>query len=145
MSKRRLIDLAKAIYVLFSANCFDFSITYVVILDMCLLKSDWKQMFLYKWPCYGHFWPFFSHLYVHLSQNWGLDGHFEVFNRSKFKIYGLRCNLRPKASSASYQKIATDKRPFYDHIWPFFCQPHGYLSQNWDSDSHFEVLNEFKY
>ena len=33
------------------------------------LKSDWKWMSLYKWPCYDHFWPFFRHLYVHLSQN----------------------------------------------------------------------------
>ena len=65
-------------------------------------------------------------------------------NFNWFKSYGLRCNLRPKASSASSQKIATDKRPFYDHIWPFFCQPHGYLSQNWVSDGHFEVLNESK-
>ena len=33
-----------------------------------------------------------------------------------FKFYGLRCSLRPHASSANYQKIATDKCPFYDHI-----------------------------
>ena len=65
-------------------------------------------------------------------------------NLNWFKSYGLRCNLRPKASSANSQKIATDKRPFYDHIWPLFCQPHVYLSQNWDSDGHFEVLNESK-
>ena len=49
---------------------------------LSVLKSDWKRMSLYKWPCYDHFWPFFCHLYVHLSQNWGLDGHFEVLNRS---------------------------------------------------------------
>ena len=63
-------------------------------------------------------------------------------NINWFKNYGLRCNLRPRASSVNSQKIATDKWPFYDQIWPFFCQPHGYLSQNWDSDGHFEVLNE---
>ena len=28
------------------------------------------------------FWPFFRHMYVHLSQNWGSAGHFEVLNRS---------------------------------------------------------------
>ena len=47
------------------------------------IKGDWKRMSLCKWPCSDHFWPFFCHLYVYLSQNWGLDGHFEVLNRSK--------------------------------------------------------------
>ena len=65
-------------------------------------------------------------------------------NLNWFKCYGLRCNLRPRASSVNSQKIVTDKWPFYDQIWPFFCQPHGYLSQNWDSDGHFKVLNESK-
>ena len=37
-----------------------------------------------KWQCYDHFRPFFCHMYVHLSQNWGSDGHFEVLNWSKF-------------------------------------------------------------
>ena len=60
------------------------------------------------------------------------------------KIYGLRCNFRPYASSANSQKIATDKWPFLDHIWPFFGHLHVCLSQNWDSDGPFEVLNESK-
>ena len=42
-------------------------------------------------------------------------------NLNWFKSYGLRCSLRPKANSANSQKIATDKRPFYDHICPFFA------------------------
>ena len=37
------------------------------------------------------------------------------------KSYGLRCSLRPRASSANPQKIATDKWSFVDHIWPFFA------------------------
>ena len=37
-----------------------------------------------------------------------------------FKSYGLRCSLRPRASSANSQKIATDKWPCNDHTWPFF-------------------------
>ena len=40
-------------------------------------------MSLYKWSCYDHIWPFFCHMYVYLSQNWGLDGHFKVLNRSE--------------------------------------------------------------
>ena len=47
------------------------------------VKCLWKRMSLYIWPLYDHFWPFICHLYVHLSQNWGSDGHFEVLNRSK--------------------------------------------------------------
>jgi hypothetical protein len=61
-----------------------------------------------------------------------------------FKSYGLRCRWRPHACLANFQKIATDKWPFYYHIWPFFCQLYVYISQNWDSDDHFEVLNESK-
>ena len=37
-------------------------------------------------------------------------------------------------------KQTTQKWPFYDPFWPFFCQPHKNLSKNWDSDGHFEVL-----
>ena len=29
------------------------------------------------------FWPFFRHMYLHLSQNRGTDGHFEVLNGFK--------------------------------------------------------------
>jgi hypothetical protein len=38
----------------------------------------------------GHF---FCHLYVHLSQNWGSDGHFEVLNRSKPQLYRIALHL----------------------------------------------------
>ena len=31
---------------------------------------------------------------------------------------------------------------FYDHLWSFFRQLHEYLSQNWSSDGHFEMLNK---
>ena len=42
-------------------------------------------------------------------------------NFNWFKSYGLRCSLRPRASSANSQKIATDKWPCNDHTWPFFA------------------------
>ena len=42
-------------------------------------------------------------------------------NLDWFKSYGLRCSLRPHASSANSQKIATDKWPCNDHTWPFFA------------------------
>ena len=38
-----------------------------------------------KWQCYEHFRPFFCHMYVHLSQNWGSDGHFEVLSTVHFQ------------------------------------------------------------
>ena len=37
-----------------------------------------------------------------------------------------------------------DKWPFYDHFRPFFGQLHDFISQNWGSDGHFEVLNRSK-
>ena len=39
----------------------------------------------------------------------------------------------------------TGKWLFYNHFWPFFCQLYGYLSQNWGSDGHFDVLNGSKF
>ena len=47
-----------------------------------------------------------------------------------FRHYGLRCRWRPCTCLANSQKIATDKWPFCDHFWPFFCQLYVYLSQN---------------
>ena len=42
-------------------------------------------------------------------------------NLDLVKSYGLRCNLRPRASSVNSQKIATDKWKIYEHIWPFLA------------------------
>ena len=33
---------------------------------------------------------------------------------------------------------------FYGYFWPFFRQLYVYLSQNWDSEGHFDVLNRSK-
>ena len=53
------------------------------ISSLLLLKSVYKRMSLYKCPLYDHSWPFFCHMFVYLSQNWGSDGYFEVLNGSK--------------------------------------------------------------
>ena len=66
-------------------------------------------------------------------------------NIDGLKNYGPRCKWRHRACLASFQNIATDKWTFYYHIWPFFSQVYGYLSQKWDSDGHFEVLKGSKY
>merc|ERR1711997_1267087 len=42
-------------------------------------------------------------------------------NLDWLKSYGLRCSLRPHASSANSQKIATDIWPCSDHTLPFFA------------------------
>ena len=41
-------------------------------------------------------------------------------------------------------KFMFKKCPFFYHLGSFLWQLHRYLSQNWDSDCHFEVLNESK-
>ena len=38
-----------------------------------------------------------------------------------FKSYGLKGSLVLHPTLVNSQKIATDKWPFYDHFWPFFC------------------------
>ena len=43
-------------------------------------------------------------------------------NINLFKIYGLRCSERPCECSVNSKNVATDKWPFYDHVWPFFAK-----------------------
>ena len=100
-----------------------------------------------KWQFYDHFQLVFCQLYQDLSQNWGSNGHFEMLNGSKSnlvqKLWPNYKNAKNK-SSANSLKFETDKRTFYNHFWSFFCQLSEHLSQNWDSDGHFEVLYESK-
>ena len=43
-----------------------------------------------------------------------------------------------------YKWMSLYKCPLYDHSWPFYCHMCEYLSQNWGSDGHFEMLNGSK-
>ena len=43
-------------------------------------------------------------------------------NLNWFKSYGLRCSKRPCECSVNSKNVATDKWPFYDHVWPFFAK-----------------------
>ena len=43
-------------------------------------------------------------------------------NLNWFKSYGLRCSERPCECSVNLKNVATDKWPFYDHVWPFFAK-----------------------
>ena len=47
----------------------------------------------------------------------------------------------PKNIKSVYKRMSLYKCPLYDHSWSFFCHMCVYLSQNWGSDGHFEVLN----
>ena len=76
-----------------------------------------------KWPCTDQNLPFFANyiLIFHKTEIQTIILRcITCLNLYWFKNYGLRCNLRPKASSVSFQKIATDKWPFYNQIWSFF-------------------------
>ena len=94
----------------------------------CYIKSDRKWMLLLN-NCYkivsGHFFAICIFIFhktevqtVILRCLTGLNPNLEKVQ--KFKSYGLRCSRRPSASSVNFWKIASDKWPFYDHIWPFF-------------------------
>ena len=51
------------------------------------------------------------------------------------------------SASISYILNSVSKRKWqnkwlvYHHFWPFFCLLYVYLSRNWSSDGHFDVLN----
>ena len=69
-----------------SGNALPFFSQFELYFFSFLTKKHPKDCFEtnvpHKWPFYDHFWPFFCLMYVHLSQNWGSDGRFEVLNRS---------------------------------------------------------------
>ena len=96
-----------------------------------IIKSDPKQMLLLN-NCYkivsGHFFAVFILIFHKTEVHTVILRCLTGLNLNWCKSYGLRCNLRLKARLANFQKIATDKRPFYDHIWPFFYQLHEYFS-----------------
>ena len=76
------------------------------------LKTDSKRIFLYKWPLYDLFWPFFCHMCVFFHKTKVLTVILRFLMGLNFdwvKSYGLRCSLRPHAISVNFQKIATDK------------------------------------
>ena len=98
-----------------------------------LVKSVYKWMFLYKWLLYDLFWPFFCHMYAHLSQNWGCDGHFEVLNSTvvrpalwicggkhcAFHIRSLPSNIYAKLPATGNfslkQRVKTSKLVNFSH------------------------------
>ena len=70
------------------------------------------------------FLPFFCHMCGNLYKIAVLTVNMRCLmglNLDWVKSYGLKCSLRHRASSVNSQKIATDKQPFFDHIWAFFA------------------------
>ena len=92
----------------------------------CILRlnatlANSQKMATDKWPIYEHFWSFFCQLYIHLSQNWGSNGHFEVLTKSKSnwnKFYSLKSKKDKKHKKpiwAIFYKIAK-KRKYLDFV-----------------------------
>ena len=65
-------------------------------------------------------------------------------NLNWFKSYDKKCKYFTFRILLTHEIITTNKCLFYDQFWSFFCQLYVQLSQNWDSDGHFGVLNESK-
>ena len=85
---------------------------YVSKQNNCSLNSDLKWMFLYKWPMYDYLCPFFAICMFIFHKTEGLMVILRCLtglNLDWLKSYGLRCSLRPHASSANFQNIVTDK------------------------------------
>ena len=108
------------------------------------LKTDPKRMLLLN-NCYttvsGHFFAMCMFIFHKTEVQKVILICLMGLNFNWFKSYGLKCILRLNATLANSQKMATDKWPFYDHFWSFFCQLYIHLSQNWGSNGHFEMLN----
>ena len=68
-----------------------------------------------------HFWPFFHQLNVHLLQNWGSDGHFEVLNGSKSWIFKILQLFFFWGIKTPFGTLFRPKWPFYNHLWSLFA------------------------
>ena len=85
------------------------------------LYSDSIQMIVCVFQYSTTFDHFFHQLYVHLLQNWGSDGHFEVLNGSQswiFKIWQLFFFWGIKTP---FGTLFRPKWPFYNHLWSLFA------------------------
>ena len=76
-----------------------------------------------------------------------LDPKTNVFCRKKIQLHfpmnkGLTV---PKYSLFTFKCHNLCIWQFSYHFWSFFCQLHGYLSQNLGFDVHFDVLNVSKF
>ena len=73
--------------------------------SICPLKTIYKRMFLYKCPLYDHSWPFFHHMCDIFHKTEVLTIILRCLmgiNIDWVKSYGLKCNLRHRASSVRY-------------------------------------------
>ena len=85
------------------------------------LKTVSKWMSLYKSPLYYLFWPLFCHMYVHLSQNWGSDGHFEVLNRCYLWWFKSNDTISKYFHFFSFFAIFYKSRRLYLLLFLRFC------------------------
>ena len=95
-----------------------------------LIKSVRKWMLLF-YNCYktvsGHFFATCVFIFHKTEVQTVILRCLMGLNCNWFKSYGLRCSRRPHASSVNFWKVASDKWPFYDHIWPLFWKLHYYI------------------
>ena len=97
--------------------------TYFATLN-CKIYSDRKWKILINNYCrtlYGHFFAICMFIFHKTEVQTVILRCWMGLNLNWFKSYGLRCHLRPCASLANSQKIATDKWPCTDHNLPFFA------------------------
>ena len=94
-----------------------------MITNRSYVKSDRKWMLLLN-NCYkivsGHFFAICFFIFHKTEVQTVILRCLTGLNHSWFKSYGFRCSRRPRASSVNFWNLASDKWPFYDHIWPFF-------------------------
>ena len=92
-----------------------------------IVKTDQKRMLLLD-NCYnivsGHFFAICIVIFHKTEVQTVILKYLTGLNCNSFKSYGLRCSRRLRASSVNFWKIASDKWPFYDHIWVFFWKLH---------------------
>ena len=98
------------------------------------------------------FLAFFCQLLKYILQNLGADGHFEGLNMSEFQLdQNLWHQWQIVLTSVCFNfgrkkiKVQVPKIAILQPLLVILLTTNNYLSQNWDSQSHFEVLFMKKY
>ena len=120
---------------------------FVVIPCRLVLDSDskWKGQ-ISRLAILQSFLAIFCKLHYYISQNLGAESYFEGLNMSKFQLdQNLWYQSQIVLTSACFnfwRKIwKFQKRTCWDHFWSLFLGTNKHTSQNWDLNSHFEVLS----
>ena len=106
-------------------------------------KFTWKVMLTIWLMCAREIQLNWKNVLQHFTHYRVIKRLYNNYYNSKFHTQRRRYRVANSARWFLKSKEAAESKPFFDHEGVIFSTP-TYLSQNWRSDGHFEVLNRSK-